>query len=871
MPPQRDQSSTSKMTTNSFAEAIATGAPLSSHGAGHAPSLTRGMACITCRNRKVKCDGVKPACGSCSRSAIAHGEDPTKLECNYGEDDKKRRRGAGGQAKVKELQSRIEELEGLLAQKQAHATGTSAPLSQLATSLSASVPATQFASSASMSETLVNTNLDMLLQASGQNAEPVASNSFMATPASSIRPTIEFPYAQAADLPKTNVFGSTFDATPASLADSSERSFLEILYPGWPRDLPSPDLVTRLINVYFSRTHATSGMINGQKFLADMALPPTNSGFPHPCLIHAMLATATRMVSADFFGFEQRYWGSEATPADYHAKRARAHVEEAIAGGKRLFQVLQATIMLCMYSYSTARFVEVWLGCGLATRIATPLGVNHLKPASESSGGFLSAMRKPNLLPPTDDQEELHSRAVTFWLAFMADRFSSASTGWATSLDETDISTILPSSTGVYSLGNTETSILSPRHPHFLISHPPEHIQGFQLNIKAVILFGRVVNYLHRVPTSTAWKVGNPKMREPPMDLRMTPEFKQLDADAVSFRLSLPREYANITPRVTDDNRTCLIFALPHTATIMLHEPFATTKDDDLSMTRCVMSAKAILEAIYGLFSTSFDVGLLCPFINFCWAIAGRTLVRQLAIKQYKGVTSGVDQLKSDIECILAAMHAYNTELGQSTYQSLKMLFDDPAQTLPHDTLNEAQINLGVCANMDFSAYSDALPQPHQHQNMFSTSSSSSSSSPASFEIATPPGGVMSTGTGLSPSSSGPGGLFSAPMAPHMTNVFDPTFESMLYRSATIEGQQQQQTYGSTTASTSEFLDPNSSATRMFEDPQRKWQERYASTMGTNGAFGFSSGMTPPPSTAVAAYDQETGTKSATQMRGFFG
>ncbi|KAK4049546.1 hypothetical protein OIV83_004043 [Microbotryomycetes sp. JL201] len=853
MPPQRDKATS--MTTTSFAEAIVTGAPLSSHGAGHAPSLNRGMACIVCRNRKVKCDGVKPACGACSRSAIAHGEDPSKIECNYDEDEtKKRRRGAGGQAKVKELQSRIAELEGLLAQKQAG----SQPSPSNASSM-------QFGSS-SMSEALVNANLDMLLQASGQTASSAAPSVFSAAPTSAVSRS----FGRVLDVPHH----LPFTASSASLPESGERSFLEILYPGWPRDLPSPDLVNRLVNVYFSKNHAATGMINQQKFLAALSLPPNNSGFPHPCLIHAMIATSVRMVSADFFGFENRYWGSEATPADYHAKRARAHVEEAIAGGKRLLQVLQATILLCFYSYSAARFVEVWLGCGLATRIATPLGINHLKPASEYSGGFLNAMRKPNLLPPTDDQEELHTRAVTFWLAFMADRFSSASTGWATSLDEsewysictTDVSTILPSCNGVYSLGNTDTSVLSPRHPHFLISHPPQHIQGFQLYIKAVILFGRIVNYLHRVPTSTAWKVGNPKAREPPVDVRMTPEFKQLDADAVSFRLSLPREYANMSPRVTDDNRLCLISALPHTATIMLHEPFATTKDDDLSMTRCVMSAKAILEAIYGLFSTSFDVGLLCPFINFCWAIAGRTLVRQLAIQQYRGITSGVDQLRADIECILAAMYAYSTELGQSTHKSLKMLYDEPSQCLPHDTLSDAPSSQPVCINYDMSVYSDALRKPNDARSSAIPfgPTSSSSSSPASFEIATPPAmnNPMSTGmsTGMSPLSMpvAASGMFPGSS---ITNVFDPTFESMM--STTYASSSSTTTV---VAATSDFMDP-----RMYEDPQRKWQERYASTMtsaSSQGFGAFSSGMTPPPPSTTGQFRAPD---ESTQPRGYFG
>ncbi|KAK4048864.1 hypothetical protein OIO90_005672 [Microbotryomycetes sp. JL221] len=754
MAPDRPQ------TTTSFAESLATGKPMSSHGPNHSPSLLRGLACVACRHRKVRCDGKEPACGACTKSAIAHGENPSSIVCNYAEDGKKRKRGVGGQAKVQQLQARIDELENLLSQARPGGEASVATMhgmqmegqTQTLSQMGSQMPFVAGTSSA----TLANPNLDLLLQASGQSISTSTSappSVFQANSSNTSAQIVELPFSTSSDASESFPFAPQMNAT------GTDRTILDILYPGWPNDLPSPDLVNRLVNVYFAKNHAASGMLNPQKFFAAMSLPPTNNGFPHSALLHAVLATAVRMVSVDFFGFEHRYWGEEATPADYHAKRARVHVEEAIITGRRLMQVLQASILLSFYSYSRARFVEVWLSCGLSTRIATPLGLNHLKGASEPTGGFLAAMRKPTLLPPTDDQEELNERATAFWLAFMADRFSSASTGWATSLDETDVSTVIPSATGVYSIGNTETSVMSPRHPHFLISHPPQHVQGFQLYIKSVILFGRVVNYLHRLPTETAWKVGNIRGREPAADLRMTPDFKQLDADAVAFRLSVPRHFMDVVQGAHEDNRYCLVFALPHTATILLHEPFCTTKPGDVSMERCVLSAKAILEAIFTLFSTSFDVGLLCPFINYCWAIAGRTLVRELAIKQHRGTTEGVDQLRSGIQCILAAMKGFSAELGKSTAMSLQLLYDDPSQCLPHDELQTIGGGQGVSQTYEMDMNKVPLPcsasgppptlkmrsfglgQPETSAVRGNDTSRGTSvgSSPVSFELATPP------------------------------------------------------------------------------------------------------------------------------------
>ncbi|KAJ3784782.1 hypothetical protein GGU10DRAFT_20372 [Lentinula aff. detonsa] len=56
--------------------------------------LRRGKACLNCRFHKIKCDGVKPVCGSCTRL-------PRDEECEY----------AGGPSKMKELEQRLTRLK----------------------------------------------------------------------------------------------------------------------------------------------------------------------------------------------------------------------------------------------------------------------------------------------------------------------------------------------------------------------------------------------------------------------------------------------------------------------------------------------------------------------------------------------------------------------------------------------------------------------------------------------------------------------------------------------------------------------------------------------------------------------------------------
>ncbi|KAF8840868.1 hypothetical protein BDN67DRAFT_996514 [Paxillus ammoniavirescens] len=67
------------------------------------PTLQRGRACLRCRKRKMRCDGVKPACQQCSRAKKPEG-------CQY-DDGKGKTRTQLLRENVERLEQRIRELE----------------------------------------------------------------------------------------------------------------------------------------------------------------------------------------------------------------------------------------------------------------------------------------------------------------------------------------------------------------------------------------------------------------------------------------------------------------------------------------------------------------------------------------------------------------------------------------------------------------------------------------------------------------------------------------------------------------------------------------------------------------------------------------
>ncbi|KAJ3491861.1 hypothetical protein NLI96_g394 [Meripilus lineatus] len=60
----------------------------------YAPPLERGKACLKCRSRKMRCDGIRPMCGPCARAG--------EVECEYTD---------GGEAPSQVLQRRAEDLQ----------------------------------------------------------------------------------------------------------------------------------------------------------------------------------------------------------------------------------------------------------------------------------------------------------------------------------------------------------------------------------------------------------------------------------------------------------------------------------------------------------------------------------------------------------------------------------------------------------------------------------------------------------------------------------------------------------------------------------------------------------------------------------------
>lgn len=139
--------------------------------------------------------------------------------------------------------------------------------------------------------------------------------------------------------------------------------------------------------------------------------------------------------------------------------------------------------------------------------------------------------------------------------------------------------------------------------------------------------------------------------------LRRSPAFTKLEAALENFGRKAPAQLVALL-----EPEAFLCPSLVATSVIILHERFCTSEHNDPSMLKCLEAANSILQNMQVLNSTSSSIlPVFCPtgahilmslgradasfhprqippFLSFCWTVAARTYLRQMAIRQFKGM-----------------------------------------------------------------------------------------------------------------------------------------------------------------------------------------------------------------------------------------
>ncbi|GAA6049853.1 hypothetical protein JCM3770_004216 [Rhodotorula araucariae] len=512
-----------------------------------------------------------------------------------------------------------------------------------------------------------------------------------------------------------------------------------LLHPQYPATLPPIAQLHHLVSTFFTRASVPATMLSRAGILTSLAYGPADPRWPDEALLHAMCAYGAMFVSPSSLagadptagagdepaalGLEldaaaararrPAYWehDGQASPREYHYRCAKRSIECALqgrgAGRRKMLQVVQATVLTCYVAYQNAHFPDLWLYAGIATRLCTPLGLNHLDPwdfangrcgpEGEDWGVRVRFVERQELLVPPRTVDEHWERATTWWMAFAVDRFASASTDWSTSIDEKDVSTHLPC-ISPYPLPALEIDTALGLVPSLSITSPTflddtsAPIGSLGLYIKATVLLGRVVNYLQRLPRTKCVQQGESCSKVKVL-AKSRPEFVELD-------VALSRFKENVGPRLYDavgdgiDGFLISAYCIPHVATILLHEGFTDryVRDATSSLSRCLSAAKCVVNAMHVLYGSSYDLGGNDPFLPFCWSVTGRALVRDYATRRLWGDDDDAAQAKALAESCLQfheMCRKNGSGIAETLQKTLQRHLENPDTLLPLDATEE--------------------------------------------------------------------------------------------------------------------------------------------------------------------------------------
>lgn len=102
-----------------------------------------------------------------------------------------------------------------------------------------------------------------------------------------------------------------------------------------------------------------------------------------------------------------------------------------------------------LFSTQVMNVFQMFTTTGRAVRYLVPIGLNMCPPFHSIS----KSLRAPSIIPPARTVIEDETRRNTFWLTYATERLYSSGNGWAMSLDDQDISQLLPVRTDQFEQG----------------------------------------------------------------------------------------------------------------------------------------------------------------------------------------------------------------------------------------------------------------------------------------------------------------------------------------------------------------------------------------------------------------------------------
>ncbi|KAJ5280986.1 hypothetical protein N7478_006358 [Penicillium angulare] len=278
------------------------------------------IACVVCRRRKLRCDGRRPSCGTCSR--LGH-------ECAY---DEVRKKSGPKRGYVKQLEARLAQVETLLkGQDPDNVPRTSPPQPQ---------------------------NLSF--------TGPFPDDSVLDLPdISGLVPELSNAIPPPARGMDTSQPSQSFFPEPVNVTTDPQWEMISL---GLEEPLPAQDVIDELETIFFDKIYPMMPIIHRPRYFASLSLGP--NARPPICLRYMMWCHAAS-VSDKYFFLHDHF---------YQRSRKYAEQDEMKGFGESIVTLAhcQTWILVGSYEFRMIYFPRAWLSVGKATRLALMMSLNRL-------------------------------------------------------------------------------------------------------------------------------------------------------------------------------------------------------------------------------------------------------------------------------------------------------------------------------------------------------------------------------------------------------------------------------------------------------------------------------------------------------------
>ncbi|KAG8846766.1 hypothetical protein FRB96_001791 [Tulasnella sp. 330] len=592
-------------------------------------------------------------CGTCVRSH-AHAQKldplttPADFECTY---DNPEEAAEAPSSKINRLQARIAELEQIVQTQEA----------QLSACVCHGRDPTVLKESAFQA---ASDTYDMPLFPQTNTAAPTIIVSPMLS--SSQSPELDGRYDWESS-PLISPNGSqTSSASP-----SSENATLSTEI--WPLNIPPPELLYHLAETVFAAVPLANRVLHRPTFMASLAYPPSSHEFPHVNLLHAICALASiyTPIVTDVASVDPEADLHEGAAAVFSSGVMNRKFNDS---GPRYFPRRPEDFADPEdQDFAAVHLKWCWVGMRIAVRRGDALiqqaqGVNispELRPISRVPQSYLY-----NLDDPKTPQES-ETRRNLFWAVYSTERLFNAFNVWPGGFEDVDCSQILPCrfkdfEAGRYVPPQGRQRILSH---NTLITHPKLTTDSFALYVKATVVLGKVkyfnrtFRYRHtdgeeasrvsdNIGLDSAYKRPSNNIKKP----QGTDEFKALESLIEAFIANIPKEFRDpvgLNSGAKLDPLLYMTHMIPHMAIITLHDPHADVFSlGDVSAQKILAGARAILELIYKVCATTYDLIYLDHSSSKAWFLAGITLIRFLCARTVQNDDAEVARLTQELGAI---------------------------------------------------------------------------------------------------------------------------------------------------------------------------------------------------------------------------